>query len=237
VRPRGQVWESRAGGWKVRVCAGRGADGRWRYLQASAGTAAEALAIRDEMLQCVEGDGVGWYEEQVRAREAVRQAERERRAEVRALERRAEREERETMRQVERAARAEAPGLDRARQRRRYGPERTPRLPFEPLDRLLLAVADGNWRAAFLRPDLFLSTLVAELAGVHRGSVSRWRREGGIPEHAADRVACALGRHPSNVWGAAWWDLANQGLRYKKTLVDDSPGEDVVEVELIGVAS
>jgi len=38
--------------------------------------------------------------------------------------------------------------------------------------------------------------------------VSRWRLEGGIPEHAADRVACALGRHPSNVWGRAWWDLA-----------------------------
>jgi hypothetical protein len=217
MRPRGQVWESPAGGWKVRVCAGRGADGRWRYLQASAGTAAEALAIRDEMLRCVAGDGVGWYEGQVRAREAVRQAERERRAAVREL----EREQREAMRQVERAARAGDRAVERASRQRRNGPERTSRLPFEPLDRLLMAGADGNWRAAFTRKDLFLSTLVAELAGVHRGSVSRWRREGGMPEDVADRVACALGRHPSNVWGPAWWDLARTS--------DD--------VELIGVAS
>lgn len=102
------------------------------------------------------------------------------------------------------------------------GPAPLARLPFGPLDRLLAGELVLNWRAGWTVGP-FLSALIAELAGVNRASVARWRASGGIPEQAADRVACALGRHPSNVWGDAWWQLA--------------AGADEAVVELVAVGS
>ena len=46
---------------------------------------------------------------------------------------------------------------------------------------------------------------IAELAGVSRRTVNRWRHAG-IPLELADRLACAIGLHPSNVW-PEWYEL------------------------------
>lgn len=48
---------------------------------------------------------------------------------------------------------------------------------------------------------------IAELAGVSRRTVVRWRHIG-IPLELADRAACALGLHPANVWGDQWWRVS-----------------------------
>lgn len=45
---------------------------------------------------------------------------------------------------------------------------------------------------------------LAGLAGVSRRSIARWKQEG-VPLSQADRVACALGVHPSAIWHDAWW--------------------------------
>lgn len=58
--------------------------------------------------------------------------------------------------------------------------------------------------------DLLVAARVAtprELAwqtGVSVRQVNRWFREGGIPARSADRVACAAGLNPINVWGDDW---------------------------------
>lgn len=44
---------------------------------------------------------------------------------------------------------------------------------------------------------------LAERVGVNRRTVQRWKREG-VPLVAADAVACAIGSHPSAIWGDAW---------------------------------
>lgn len=41
--------------------------------------------------------------------------------------------------------------------------------------------------------------LLAELLGVSRRMVCRWR-SGGVPDSRADWVACRLGVHPSAIW-------------------------------------
>ena len=42
---------------------------------------------------------------------------------------------------------------------------------------------------------------LARLTGTHVRQIMRWKSEGGIPERAADRIAChVLGVHPSHVW-------------------------------------
>ena len=43
------------------------------------------------------------------------------------------------------------------------------------------------------------SELLAEVLGVSRRTVQRWRKEG-IPEHYADKLACRIGTHPSLIW-------------------------------------
>lgn len=44
---------------------------------------------------------------------------------------------------------------------------------------------------------------LAEQVGVSRRQIGRWKRDG-IPVNSADRVACALGSHPSVIWGSQW---------------------------------
>ena len=41
---------------------------------------------------------------------------------------------------------------------------------------------------------------IAELAGVSRRTVARWRNNGVIPNIKADHIAIALGRHPAEIW-------------------------------------
>jgi hypothetical protein len=66
---------------------------------------------------------------------------------------------------------------------------RQPRLPLEPL-----VVAHGS------------VTALADALGRPRRQVSRWRSDG-IPLFSADLVACALGRHPVEVW-PEWFALS-----------------------------
>lgn len=78
---------------------------------------------------------------------------------------------------------------------RRRQPPLGPRLPLDPL----LVVAGVT--------DL---VVLAERVGVTRRQVDRWRHEGfGID--AADRVATAVGLHPSMVWGSDWWAVTLDG--------------------------
>lgn len=54
---------------------------------------------------------------------------------------------------------------------------------------------------ALARPDSAL--ILAEQLGMARRTVVRWK-SGGVPLAQADRVAAALGRHPSEIWGPDW---------------------------------
>ena len=65
-----------------------------------------------------------------------------------------------------------------------------PRLPLEPLE-------------PWISTDLH----AAQLVGVTRSCVTRWRAQG-IPFADADRAACKIaGRLPYEVWGELWWEL------------------------------
>ena len=50
---------------------------------------------------------------------------------------------------------------------------------------------------------------IAEACGFSRASLRLWMKKG-LSVHRADEVACHLGKHPSNVWGQAWWDIARE---------------------------
>lgn len=45
---------------------------------------------------------------------------------------------------------------------------------------------------------------VAQLVGIHRDTLRKWERRGGLTPWAADRAACALGLHPASIW-ADWY--------------------------------
>lgn len=49
---------------------------------------------------------------------------------------------------------------------------------------------------------------LARIVGTSRRSVQRAGRSG-LRVWKADRWACALGLHPSEVWGHAWWSAAD----------------------------
>ena len=49
-------------------------------------------------------------------------------------------------------------------------------------------------------------TVLAAALGRSREQVARWR-SGGLPLCSADAVACALGRHPAEVW-PEWYSVA-----------------------------
>ena len=54
----------------------------------------------------------------------------------------------------------------------------------------------------------------ADLLGIDKRTLRRWRRDG-LDEYQADRVAVALGTHPSLIWGQDRW--REEGL----TVLDD----------------
>ena len=64
-----------------------------------------------------------------------------------------------------------------------------PTVPIAPL----LEVVDGN------------QSELARQIGVGLRAVTRWCLKG-VPEPSADRAACALGYHPAELWGDAWWE-------------------------------
>jgi hypothetical protein len=63
---------------------------------------------------------------------------------------------------------------------------RQPSWPFDPLEPLLGNMTDRE---------------AAELLGVERRALARWRNGGGMTTGTADRAALGLGLHPANIWG------------------------------------
>lgn len=73
-------------------------------------------------------------------------------------------------------------------------PSRPPlRLPVQPLI-----------DAALCRRPLDYSEVDAQL-GQERGYTLTLARRGDLPAYVADRHAIALGLHPADIWGDAWW--------------------------------
>ena len=61
----------------------------------------------------------------------------------------------------------------------------------------------------FFELDLFANLddgIIAEVCGLSRRTLVRWRR-GGIPWLSADRVSAHLQVHPILIWGDAWIEL------------------------------
>lgn len=86
------------------------------------------------------------------------------------------------------------------RPRGRRGPRAAVRLSMVTLTTLLRAIDPG-----------FTLTTLALVLGVQRSEVGRFLRAG-VPERRADDFACRLGFHPCEVWGAAWWALADGSI-------------------------
>jgi len=53
----------------------------------------------------------------------------------------------------------------------------------------------------------FNTVMFAEMIGTTARNVNRWRKNGGIPWHSADKAAIALGLHPILVWGDEWLNV------------------------------
>ena len=68
-------------------------------------------------------------------------------------------------------------------------PARQPRFSLEPL----VLRCGGNVSA------------LSRAVGVQRTQLAHWRRNG-VPVDSADRLACALGRHPAEFW-PEWYRL------------------------------
>lgn len=72
-----------------------------------------------------------------------------------------------------------------------------PRFPFGPLADYYGPVIVPNLTGP--RSLVSPTRVIGELAGVNRRTISRWQRDG-IPERHADRLAVAVGAHPSEIW-------------------------------------
>lgn len=79
------------------------------------------------------------------------------------------------------------------------------RLPIEPLlaltARTCAHARDGRQLVGIPAP----ITALAARIGVSRRQVHRWIADGGVPFYSADAAARALGDHPCDLWGGAWW--------------------------------
>lgn len=82
-----------------------------------------------------------------------------------------------------------------------YATERGRRFPFDPVIELLAGRGE---------PDKYTGELtdraMSVMLGVHHKSVTRWRQKG-LSVRTADRIACALGRHPITIWPDFWADM------------------------------
>ena len=94
------------------------------------------------------------------------------------------------------------------------GPKPSPRVTFEPVQRLMDRCCGPVEHA----PNPFGSEYrdyahqrrgaseFARRVGIDRAQLLRWRREGGITLDGADRIADALGLHPTELWGDDYWN-------------------------------
>ncbi len=81
------------------------------------------------------------------------------------------------------------------------------RLPFAPLDQHARIHRDMAPRGTQHDGTAWSDRNLADLLGVTRRAVVRWRHAG-IPIYSADRAAVALGVHPSLIW-PEWWEGAS----------------------------
>lgn len=79
-------------------------------------------------------------------------------------------------------------------------------LPIDPLWRLAEVRADMTEGSATAEGS-FTQVVFADMLGMSERSVGRWVSEGRLPWVSADEAACALGLHPSLVWGDDWWNV------------------------------
>lgn len=79
-----------------------------------------------------------------------------------------------------------------------------PRFPLEALEALFPPLELNNGDGVRVVSPLHQ---LATVSGIAERSLFRWRAEGGLPEHQADRIACRLGLHPGLVW-PEWWAVA-----------------------------
>jgi hypothetical protein len=70
-------------------------------------------------------------------------------------------------------------------------------VPFEPLANFVSSPMRG-WQGQGIRG------LFGGDEAVYRGFY-RARRNGWLTPSMADRIACALGKHPSEIWPEDWW--------------------------------
>lgn len=78
-------------------------------------------------------------------------------------------------------------------------------LPLEPLRRFFGPVFQLGVGVTHRDVEGADVTALADIVGVAKRSVHRWSVEG-VPVHRADKVAVALGVHPSAIW-SEWFDL------------------------------
>ena len=85
-----------------------------------------------------------------------------------------------------------------------------PRLPFAPLQAVVESRAvKSAWNPAgnAVQGGGMLTSLGWRHNGWQARAWQKYRAAGQIPVMAADRLACALGMHPAEIWGEDWWDL------------------------------
>ena len=56
-----------------------------------------------------------------------------------------------------------------------------------------------------LETEIGLPAVYEYLTGQNRNNFHRARKDGRLTLRMADTLACALGYHPSLIWGDAWW--------------------------------
>jgi transcriptional regulator with XRE-family HTH domain len=80
---------------------------------------------------------------------------------------------------------------------------------FDPkplLDLARLKAADDGWHTdEAMRHHVDNDARVAEVCGVSRRTVSRWKLGGRMDVPSADKAAINLGLHPCLIWDD-WWD-------------------------------
>lgn len=93
----------------------------------------------------------------------------------------------------------------------RYAPK--PTLPWEPIEAVIRGGRPVCQGAAGYCWDTSHRTCVsaeqvAEALGISERSVNRYRSLGKFPAEHADRFAVTAGRHPIEIWGQEWEQVA-----------------------------
>lgn len=87
-------------------------------------------------------------------------------------------------------------------------PTKLAAVPLEPLWNLARSRSGLEQSAEVSSANVgFNSTVFASLCNTSTKAVGRWKKDKAIPWSSADSAACALGVHPSEVWGDDWSDV------------------------------